>query len=751
MKDKTFLPSSSLDEPPENEVTLRDYLLLVVKHRWVVLVTLIVSLLVTGIYTFRQTPVYRGSAVLFISRSDFSLADDKVISNTLTSQEYGTFFNTQYKLLKSRTLTRRVIDRLHLTPRIFLPPQQKKQLVNQKDNSARYAENPGFISRISKMIWIFPIQDTHLVEIAADTPDPQLSMKLANTWAEEYTDFVLTSNYQLTQEAKKLLEDQVRSLQREISEKEKILKDVSLAQQVIKIDEDKSMSADELDTLNTSLSDAKKDRVAKQVYLQQLRSQNIEALAEITNYTTVQDVRKELQDIEIEYAQKSKTYKPDYPEIVRLRERLDDARNKLKQEMQRTHQKLIAEARRQYEEAVSHEQALTGQLNVSRKAAISVMLKEVSYDQLKQEINKKKEVLESLLQRQNETGVNAEVQEQKATLIRMVDPAELPTSTIRPNIPFNFMVGSLFGLLMGFGLVFLLEHLDRSLRRPEDVEKYLQVPVLGIVPRYSPLNGNGRVLSTKGTVKQPDKVSSVEIDLFSFFDSSCVAAEAIRTLRTSLLLSFPGSAPKSVLVTSSKAEEGKTFIASNLAIAFAQLQKKVVLVDADMRNPRIHRVWNIQSNGGLSRFLTNPIDIGAVIAPTQVERVSVITCGPRSPRPAELLASTRFDELLKQLGEQFDVVLVDSPPLMPVTDSVILASKCQSVMLVIHGGSTPREFVQAAKKKLGKADAPVVGVVLNNIDFNDPYYQYSYYYSYYKYRYEDSDQKALPESGVSQS
>ncbi|PWT93164.1 MAG: hypothetical protein C5B54_02315, partial [Acidobacteria bacterium] len=255
-------------------------------------------------------------------------------------------------------------------------------------------------------------------------------------------------------------------------------------------------------------------------------------------------------------------------------------------------------------------------------------------------------------------------------------------------------------------------------------------------------NGSSR---QKHLAKQenPPASPTEAIDLLTHYNPTSVASEAFKTVRTSLLLSFPETPPHTILITSSRPGEGKTFVACNLAISLAQLDKRVVLIDGDMRNPRVHRVWGIRNDTGLSRFLTSDVKAGEVIRPSKVKGLSLITSGSKTPRPAELLSSHRLTQLLEQLKAEFDHVIVDSPPLMPVTDAVILAAKSNCVVMVVHGGVTPRDVVQMAKQKLVKSDATMAGVVLNYIDLTDPYYYYSYYSRYYAYRYGEQP-KALP-------
>jgi capsular exopolysaccharide synthesis family protein len=292
-----------------------------------------------------------------------------------------------------------------------------------------------------------------------------------------------------------------------------------------------------------------------------------------------------------------------------------------------------------------------------------------------------------------------------------------------------------------------LEYFDRTIKTSDDVERHVHMPFLGIVPRYVfGEEAENKTPSTTSVVKQASHSRPSPADLMSLHDPDSMVNEAFRTVRTSLLLSFPETPPHDILITSSRPGEGKTFIACNLAISLAQMQKRVALIDADMRNPRIHHIWNVRNDTGLSGFLTSDAPLEDFLIPSNVEGLSLITSGKKTPRPAELLSSSRMDHLIEALRKDFDHVIVDTPPLMPVADSFILAAKCSCVVMVIHGGETPREVVQMARQKLEKSDAVLAGAVLNSIDLNDPYYYYSYFsnYPYYYAKDESKKEAALP-------
>jgi capsular exopolysaccharide synthesis family protein len=705
------------------------------------MIFVVLALVVTGItiYSFRQTPLYRSTSSLFIDRSGYAFVPD-VISEAYSWQQYESFFNTQYKLLKSKTLARRVIEKLNLTSIDLVPPAKKGSSKLALAGQKREEEIKNLTGQLLAMVEVAPVKGTNLCEIIFTTPDPKLSMTLANAWAEEYVEYSLASQYEYTQKAEELLAEQVKAIQEEIADKEKSLQNYSLEKEVVKLDQDRSMSSKTLEDLNDALSIATQERISREVHYKDLQTRSKDALPDVTTSDLVQNLKTEHALLERQYTEKSRTYKPDYPEMVRVRSQLDQLEKRLNQETTEIYTKALAAARSQYQESLEKERALQNQMQNFKRESAEMYRKEFRYDRLVSEIGTKKQLLDSLLKRQNETDVSAQLTEKKATTIRVVDRAEMPSGIFAPNIKRNLLYSILIGLVTAIGLSFLLEYFDRTIKTSDDVERHVQVPFLGVVPRYVYGEEEENNRSKKPVVLSVNSSNPTTADLMSLHDPDSMVTEAFRTVRTSLLLSFPEAPPHDILITSSRPGEGKTFIACNLAISLAQMQKRVALVDADMRNPRIHAIWNVRNETGLSGFLTSDAPLEDFLVPSNVPGLSLITSGRKTPRPAELLSSSRMDQLIHGLREKFDHVILDTPPLMPVADSFILAAKCNCVVMVIRGGETPREVVQMARQKLGKSDAVLAGAVLNSIDLKDPYYYYSYF-SNYPYSYYSKDGK----------
>jgi capsular exopolysaccharide synthesis family protein len=570
-------------------------------------------------------------------------------------------------------------------------------------------------------------------------------MRLANAWAEEYVASRMDSMQQYTRTTEQLLMEQVKSLQQEIGDKEKALHDMSFEKKIIKVDKNHSMASEKLTQVNAALISASRDKVDAQIRYQALKSTNKESIPEVLHHPFVQQKKNEFDTLQHQYTVKSRIYKSDYPEMIRLREQMNQANSELAKAYDDAYQEVLASTQGQLQQASIKENALKSQLQQSLQENADASREELDYDQIQMEIDNKKALLSVLLQKQNQTDVTAQMQEKAVPASRIIEYAEVPKFIFSPNITRIMLLSLLVGFAGSIGLALLLEYFDRSLRTPEDVERQLHLPFLGMVPHYALGNGNGhRSPSKPKELPRPAEQGEKALDRYvpyrlSVSDIGSSASEALKTVRTSFLLAFPGSPPRSVLITSSRAGEGKTFISCNLAVALTQLNKRVILIDADMRNPHIHKVWNIPNDRGLSIFLTSDVSSSSVMQPSPVPTLSLMASGPKTPRPAELLASERFGELLRELESKYDFVIVDSPPILPVTDSVILASRVQSVLMVVRGGVTPRDVVKMAKKKLSSSNGVIAGTVLNGIDMTDPYYYYRYYSDYYSDYYGPSE------------
>jgi capsular exopolysaccharide synthesis family protein len=377
---------------------------------------------------------------------------------------------------------------------------------------------------------------------------------------------------------------------------------------------------------------------------------------------------------------------------------------------------------------ISEEKPSFGRLS-SRRRAMTMKEKAIQYNILKREADTNKELYKGLLQRMKEAGVSAGI---TASNIQILDRAESPTKPYKPNMRLNLLLATMIGLFFGVGMAFFFEYLDNTVKTPEDVEQLIRLPSFGMVPAISHERRN-----------RLERGDSYPVELVAFGAPKSILAEAYRNIRTSILLSFSEKPPKKIAISSPNPAEGKTTTVINTAIALSQTGARVIIIDTDMRKPRIHQVFEKENGTGLSSFLSGNADLEAIIMKTEIPNLYYIPSGPIPPNPSELLGSNLFKIMMGSLGEQFDHMILDTPPLLGFADSVIVSTTVDGVILVVSGGKTPRQTLQRAKAVLLQVNAKILGVVINRVDIQRGEYGY-YYYRYHYYYGKDGKKKQLP-------
>ena len=420
-------------------------------------------------------------------------------------------------------------------------------------------------------------------------------------------------------------------------------------------------------------------------------------------------------------------YKPDYPEMKRLKNQMETIQKRLDAEI---HQ-IIAGIKMEYDSSLRKESLLRKAFEEQKAKAMEMKQKAIQYNILKREADTNKELYKGLLQRMKEAGVSAAI---TASNIQVLDQAEPPARPHRPNKQLNLLLAAVIGLFLGVGMAFFFEYLDNTVKTPDDVEEMVGLPSFGMVPEISQERRN---LLAAG--------KSYPVELITHGHPKSMLSEAYRNIRTSILLSFSEKPPKIIVVSSPNPAEGKTTTAINTAIALSQTGGRVILIDADMRKPRIHNIFAKDNGIGLSSFLSGNIQLESIIRSSKIPNLSYIPSGPIPPNPSELLGSTLFKNMIQSLGNQFDQILLDSPPVLGFADSTILSTLVDGVILVVVGGKTPKENLQRAKEMLFQVDARILGVVINRVDIRRSVYG-SYYHRYHYYYGDGKKKKELPPS-----
>jgi polysaccharide biosynthesis transport protein len=636
------------------------------------------------------------------------------------------------------------------------PPEKPSDVVNEGVPS-------GLIGQYSRWLEVKPINNSRLIEVSFTSPNPGLSQRVANAHARGYILRGLQSKFQLTGEARDFLQTEIARVERELADAERALSDFQRQHAVVSLDERENAIVERLTDLGRRVTDAEATRIAAEAEYRLVQKRESDSLPSVLTNPLIQGLKQEVSKLEVQYAQQAQVFIPSSPQVKEIDAQLKRAQGRLDREVSR----VVGGIQSTYLAAQAKEQGLREQFNAQQDAVLN--LKELSgqYIRLDQAVNTTRTLHATLLQRLQETDVVKGAQLSNATV---VDPAELPTMPSEPNTLFNLAFGLLFGGGLGLALVFAMENVDSSLKTPDDVRHDLELPTLGVVPDYERLAG-GALRLPPAVLHIPPSVLRIPARVLrmpalargwpprrrgarawprhgrgtrSSLHGATPTAEAYRSIRTSVLSFNPKSPPRSLLVTSSQPREGKTATTINLGISFAQLSRRVVVVDADMRHSRCHRALGVKAAPGLSDVLRGVVRLPQAIQRLAVQnnRVAVAQAGWTGPElhllqagrsvrdPSSLLETPEMDDLLHSLLEAYDLVLIDSPPVFPITDSAILAPRVDGVVLVVRCHRTAREITREALERLRFMQGNVIGVVLNAADPTSSAYQsYSYYFA----------------------
>jgi capsular exopolysaccharide synthesis family protein len=707
----------------EEEVHLRDYLHVLIRRKWTAITFLVITVTTVLIGTFLMTPVYRSSVTIKIDKENPNVLQFKdVVEVERAADDY---YQTQFKILKSRNLAKRVIRQLKLdqNPEFagHAAGQQKSSAAAAavvENRNAEVSTDPRTVNTFLSRLNVEPLQKSMLVKVSFDSYSPAISAYIADTIAKSYIDFNIESKFNATQQAREWLEKQLEEMKARVERAEEALNKYAAQNGIIFLTErshgpkessdGRSIITQKLEELSTQLVQATSDRIAKEAMYREVQQGDSESIPPVLNNPLIQALKKDYANAEAEYSQLSRVYKPDYPKMVRLREQINQVRTRIAAETTRT----VSGIKRDYEAALKREAYLQSTLEKYKTEALTLNEKMVQYQILKRETETNRELYNGLLQRLKETGISASL---TSSNIQVLDRAEIPQSPHKPKKTLNLLIALITGLFGGIGLAFFVEYLDNTVKHPDDVEKGMSLPSLGIVPNVA-----GSVnSSSRPTIAHEDGKSTL--------------SEAYRAIGTYIQFSSAVKPPKTMLITSARKGEGKTTTAVNTAITMAHSYGKGLIIDADMRNPQLHKIFDADPLNGLSSFLTGNIEFGdGLIKRTKIENLDIIPAGIIPPNPSELLSSFRMKDLVNGLFTLYSFVVIDSPPLLGLSDSIILSTLTDGVIVVVRSGDTPKDLVVRTKKLLCGVNAKILGVVLNGIKESDLRYgSYSYYSSYY--------------------
>ncbi len=711
----------------ERDVHLLDRVSALYRHRRVILVvfTLVVSWMMIDTYT--TTPMYRAQARLMIEEEHSELPTE--FKDTLYYQDPEPYYQTQYRVLKGRDLARRAVKELDLqkvpefngqgpkpTPVKAAIGKAKKMLtgpVNEllgRKQATPVIEAPArdempdesrFVAAFLGRVTVEPVRSSRLVDIYFDSADPPFAARAVNALAEEYVSQNIEFKLASVQKSLEWLGKEVQRQQQVVQASERALAEYREQQNALSLEDHQNIVVSRLNQLNDSVTKAKTERVLRESLWNQVRNADADTIAAVIQNTFVANLKGRLGELQREKVSLAERYGEKHPEIVKINADIENAKRQLEIEIQ----KAVQVVRNEYEASLAQERTMAQALEEQKGAAMDLNRKSIDYTVLQRDAASNREVYNSLLQREKELRV---ISNSRANNVRIMDRAEVPRSPFMPNPRRDWMVAIALGLFLSIGTAMLLDYLDDTVKTPEDVTRRLKLHFLGLVP------------AVRGD-RHPLLSGSVPHDF----------GEAFRTLRTSLVSLNSGEGPKIVAITSAQPLEGKTTTAANLAMALAVGGSRVLLVDADMRRPSLHRALRVNNELGLSHLLTGQSRMRDVVQRTEDPNLLVITAGRTPPNPSELLASDRMRTFLTSLeSSPFDWIIVDTPPVLAVTDAVILAPLVHSVTMVIGAEMTRWRLAERAIEMIVAARPRTISAILNKVDFAQNKYYYSRYYGH---------------------
>jgi capsular exopolysaccharide synthesis family protein len=579
-----------------------------------------------------------------------------------------------------------------------------------------------FLSRLS----IEPVKNTRLVRIHFDSYHPELASQVANTVATHYIKLNLENRFKATEQAKEQLNEQLELMRAKVESADEALQAFCEKHGFIFLDDkEKNVALQRLSDLNEALARAESDRMTKEALYRQTKKGEFESLTAVLDNKMIQELKQQYLQLEVQYSKLAETFKPEYPEMIRLKKQMETIQRRLNAEYAR----YMTAIKNEYESCLRKESLVRSSFEQQKALVTEMQQKGIQYNILKREADTNRDLYKNLLQRMKEAGIQAGI---TASNIQTVDQAEVPARPYKPNIPRKILYAAVIGLFIGAGLAFFLEYLDNTIKTSEDVEQIVRLPSFGMVPTIS--NEKTRRL---------ERGKAYPVELVTFGHPRSLLSEVYRNIRTSILLSFSERPPRTLVVSSPNPMEGKTTTAVNMAIAFSQLGSPVLIIDGDMRKPRVHKVFNGANGVGLSNFLSGNAELKSVIKTSNIPNLFYIPAGPIPPNPSELLGSNLFKNMLQFLGRTFDQIIFDSPPVLTFGDSLILSNSVDGVVLVVLSGKTPREALHQSKNALHQVNAKILGVVVNQVDLGQTRYGHYSYGNYYYYE-EEEKTKELP-------
>ena len=719
-------PSTGTEAPAHSYLDLiLELWRIVYKRKWLILSIAAAFLTIGTLRTLMKTPLYTATARLQIDRNVAKIVNTEGVL-PVENGDYD-FMRTQYELLKSRNMAERVVSSLTLgddpdllKPRqmsllglvtgLFSPPPDRSAI----DGSAASAAAVGVVMG---NLAVQPVMGSSLVDLSFTDTSPERAQRIANAYADAFMSANLDKRFQANASAKTFLEDKIQQLKLRLEDSEKKLLTFAQDQQIVDVNDKASIAETNLASANAALGNLIAERTKNEQLWKQTEAGATIDLPQLLNDKSIEGLRAKRKELETEYQQKLQIFKPDYPAMVQIKNQLDEIDRQLADEAKTLKDSLKGA----YEASLAQEQEMRKRIETLKADVLDLQKRSIQYNILKREVDTNRELYTSLLQRYKEVDVASGV---GANNVFVVDRAGLPGGPSSPDLFRAILMSLLLGAGAGLGAAYLIERLDNKVRSVEQLEVASGLPTLGVIP----------------------KVTNVEEQAA---DVRSALNESFRSLCTALQFATDEGLPRTITVTSAGPAEGKSLTSIAMAKHFASLGRKVLLVDADLRNPSLHQKLNGDNAAGLSNYLTGACSPPEVMQKTEIANLAFIASGPLPPNAADLLGGPRVLSLLSVGCEVFDLIVIDGPPVLGLADAPLLSSAASATVFVVAAGSARPAVIRAALKRLQLARANLVGAILTKYDSNSVTYGYGYAAGHdYSYQYNYRAPSTKPEPDV---
>jgi succinoglycan biosynthesis transport protein ExoP len=728
------------EQNSEEEINLRDYLHVIQKRKWTVLMVLAVIVATVTIHAFTATPIYEATTRLIIEKENPNVVS---FQEVMAIDAFGTdYYQTQYKIIESRSVAKEVVKRLSLNESEEFSPKQtdgllftiKRTINNWKksiasllrsedsrtaQDTADEEQSSDLVEELINRIEVNPVRNSRLVDVSFKAKDPVLAAKIVNVVADVYIDQNLETRINAVQDAVKWLYNRIEDERRKVEKSELALLRYKEKHSIVTdfSSDVEKITAQKLAQLNTQVVDSESKRVEAETRYKQAMAlvdtpEMLDSIPEVLDNELVRQIKSMEVELYKRASELSKKYGHKHPKMVAIDSELQTLNKRKAQEVNR----VINSLKNEYLVALARENSLKSALAQQKKDLLELNQKAIEYGVLRREAEGARQMYEMLIKRFKEASITEDI---KTGNIRVIDRAEVPESAIKPRKRLNILLAIILSLFIGIGLAFFFEYLDNTVKIPDDIKQHIKIPYLGLTPLFT----------TDAKASSRDEVNP---ELITFRYPMSTASESYRGIRTNIFFSSAESVPQAILITSAGTQEGKTITASNLAITMSQIGSKVIILDCDMRKPRVHKVFGISKDKGISNLLAGNGNLKEVISHTGIPNLDAISCGPIPPNPSEMLGSARMEKLLTTLRNHYAYIIIDSPPSTAVTDAGVISKCVDGVILVIRAGYLSREIIINGVAQFEAVGANILGAILNGVDMGrDGYHYYQYYYSYY--------------------